>query len=233
MNRSNLVGRNNIANRRALLRAIPLDDTPSCTSLLRESNSRFLGSMKKTESSMEFEFWLETLDTRETIPIRALLDSGADGCFINSKLVERFNLSTQTLDTPIPVRNADGSPSRGGPITHFTDVILFAPPSFRDRLHLEVATIVYDVIIGSPWLRRHNPKVNWKEGTMELLQDTTLSEVTADAEPQPLDDFYDLDPYEELIASIGLDPSFSKPSPRPDRASNQFYHPRPLPHYHC
>ena len=38
-----------------------LDDTPLCTSLLLNSNSRFLGSMRKTETTMEFEFWLEPL----------------------------------------------------------------------------------------------------------------------------------------------------------------------------
>ena len=179
------------------------DDTPPCTSTVNdESISRFLGSMKHSESTLEFHFWIETLDTRQSFPVRVLLDSGADGCFINRELVEQLSLTTTPLDTPIPVRNADGSPSRGGPITASTDVILFAPPSFRDRLQLEVATLVYDVILGLPWLKRHNPKVNWKEGTMELLRDTTLSAVTADAEPQSLDDFPD--PLEELIASIGL-----------------------------
>jgi hypothetical protein len=69
-------------------------------------------------------------------------------------------------------------------------------------LQLEVATLVYDVILGLPWLKRHNPPVKWKEGTMELLQDTTLSAVTADAEPQSLD--APLDPFEDLVASIGL-----------------------------
>jgi len=158
--------------------------------------------MKRSDSSLEFEFWLETTDTRQSYPIRALLDSGADGCFIDQSLVNRLNLSTLPLDEPIPVRNADGTLSQGGPIDAYADVILFAPPSFRDRLHLEVATLVYDVILGLPWLKRHNPKVNWKEGTLELLRDTTLSALTAVDEPRSLDE--PLDPFEDLIASIGL-----------------------------
>ena len=179
-----------------------LDDTTSCTSTLHESKSRFLGSMKQSDLSLEFEFWLETTDTRQSYPIRALLDSGADGCFIDHSLVNRLDLSTLPLDEPIPVRNADGTLSQGGPIDAYTDVILFAPPSFRDRLHLEVATLVYDVILGLPWLKRHNPKVNWKEGTLELLRDTTLSALTTVDEPRSLDE--SLDPFEDLIASIGL-----------------------------
>jgi hypothetical protein len=159
--------------------------------------------MQRCGTAFEFTFWLETLDTRQTIQVRALVDSGADGCFVSHRFIERYSLSTSQLDTPIPVRNADGSPSHGGPIDASCDVILFAPPSFRDRLQLEVATIVYDVILGHPWLQRHNPKVNWREGTMELLQDTTLSTVTTDAESQSLDE--SPDPYEALIASIGLD----------------------------
>jgi hypothetical protein len=89
------------------------------------------------------------------------------------------------------------------PIEAFTDVILFTPPSFQDWLQLEVAMLVYDVILGLPWLKRLNPNVNWKEGMMELLQDTTLSQVTADAEPLPPDVLSE-DPLKELIASIGL-----------------------------
>ena len=152
--------------------------------------------MKRSHSSLEFEFWLETTNTRQSYPIRA------DGCFIDQSLVNRLNLSTLPLDEPIPVRNANSSLSQGGPVEAYTDVILFAPPSFRDRLHLEVATLVYDVILGLPWLKRHKPKVNWKEGTLELLRDTTLSALTAVDEPLPLDD--SLDPLEDLIASIGL-----------------------------
>jgi hypothetical protein len=158
--------------------------------------------MKRSNTALEFHFWLETLDTRESHLVRVLLDSGADGCFVNRSLVEKLNLTTQLLDEPIPVRNADGTLSQGGPIEDYIDVTLFAPPSFRDRLHLEVATLVYDVILGLPWLRRLNPPVNWKEGTMELLRDTTLSALTDVDEPQPSVDFSD--PYEELIASIGL-----------------------------
>jgi hypothetical protein len=165
-----------------------LDELPSCTSTtVIESISCCLGSMKQSDTTLKFHFWLETVDTQDSFLVRALLDSGADSCFINRSFVEKFNLTTHLLDEPIPVQNADGTHSQGGPITSFTDVILFAPPSFRDRLQLEVATLVYDVILGLPWLKRHNPPVNWKEGMMELLQDTTLTAVTADAEPQSSD----------------------------------------------
>ena len=99
--------------------------------------------MKRSNSSLEFEFWLETTDTHQSYPIRALLDSGADGCFIDQSLVNRLNLSTLSLDEPIPVRNADGTLSQGGPIDAYTDIILFAPPSFRDQLHLADRSVDY------------------------------------------------------------------------------------------
>ena len=67
-------------------------------------------------------------------------------------------------------------------------------------MHLEVATLVYNVILGLPWLKRHNPKVNWEEGTLELLRDTTVSALTTVDEPRSLDE--SLDPFEDLIASI-------------------------------
>jgi hypothetical protein len=161
--------------------------------------------MRSGNNSFEYTFWLETLDTRQTFPVRVLVDCGASGCFINRSFVMEHNLSTSRLEVPISVQNADGTESRNGPIEFSCDVILFAPPSFRDRLNLEVTTITYDVILGLPWLQRHNPKVDWKEGTMELLRDTTLSMHTTDAEPKSLDEIPSPDsyPFEE---SIGLIP---------------------------
>jgi hypothetical protein len=36
------------------------------------------------------------------------------------------------------------------------------------------------VILGLPWLQKHNPEINWKEGT--LLWRTTTTEVVLDKE---------------------------------------------------
>jgi Retroviral aspartyl protease len=168
---------------------------------------RFLGSMCTGPSTPEVKLWLETVDTRKSLPICVLIDSGASGTFISQQFVIEHELMTHRLEEPIPVRNADGSISRGGSIEEFCDIIISTPPSFRERLNLEVVALgQFDVILGFPWLQRHNPKVDWKDRTLELLPDTTLFMHTAAGVPESGEDtVWTEDPYADLLASIGLD----------------------------
>jgi hypothetical protein len=114
---------------------------------------------------------LQNLDTLRIIPIRVLIDSGASGIFISRKFINKFQLTLDRLTEPIAVRNADGTPSQGGPIEFFCDAIISVPPSsFRDRERFKVAVIGnYDVILGLPWLKKHNPQVDWRAGTLDIF----------------------------------------------------------------
>jgi hypothetical protein len=114
---------------------------------------------------------------------------------------------THRLEEPIPVRNADGSISQGGSIKEFFNIIISAPPSFWEHLNLEVIALgQFDIILGFPWLQRHNPKVDWKDRTLELLPEITLFMHTAAGVPESgKDTAWTEDPYADLLASIGLD----------------------------
>lgn len=134
----------------------------------------FLGSLSPGDHAFEFQFYLHTLDTRRTHETRVLIDSGATGTFVSQSFVDKHFLTTYPLVEPVSVRNADGSLSQGGSITSYCEIILSAPPSFREKLTLEVAVLgQFDVILGLPWLERHNPLVDWKAGTMVFNRDTT------------------------------------------------------------
>jgi len=75
------------------------------------------------------EVWLnvglEKVDTHEGVSVRALLDSGATGLFMNKKLAERQGFKLEKLNKPIKVRNVDGSNNKGGPITYEVEVNLY------------------------------------------------------------------------------------------------------------
>lgn len=51
--------------------------------------------------------------------VRAMLDSGATGLFINRRYAERLRIPTQRLRQELPLYNIDGSDNRAGTITHF------------------------------------------------------------------------------------------------------------------
>ena len=57
------------------------------------------------------------MDTHDTVQVKALLDSGATGLFIDRQFVHRNGLKTHILLVPIRVYNVDGSLNQGGSIT--------------------------------------------------------------------------------------------------------------------
>jgi len=65
-----------------------------------------------------------TMDTSELHSIKALLDCGATGSFINRDFVCSKGMNTQTLSCNIPVFNVDGSPNETGQISEVVDIVL-------------------------------------------------------------------------------------------------------------
>jgi hypothetical protein len=73
--------------------------SPFIVSVLDETEDR--------RRSLTLKIELQTTDTGEVKSVKALLDSGATGMFINRDYVKTNKLSTRTLSHPIPVRNPE------------------------------------------------------------------------------------------------------------------------------
>ncbi|KAI5117979.1 hypothetical protein M0805_007797 [Coniferiporia weirii] len=56
----------------------------------------------------------------QNISTNALIDSGAEGKFIDTKFVIKHRIPTKPLTHPIHVRNVDGTPNQHSTITRFT-----------------------------------------------------------------------------------------------------------------
>jgi len=61
---------------------------------------------------------VEKLNMHEGIIIKALLDSGATGMFMDKRMAARHRFKLQKLERPIAARNVDGTNNSGGAITH-------------------------------------------------------------------------------------------------------------------
>ena len=61
---------------------------------------------------------VEKLDTHEGITVKALLDSGTTGMFMDKRAVAKHGFMLQKLERPIKVRNVDGTNNSGGAIIH-------------------------------------------------------------------------------------------------------------------
>jgi hypothetical protein len=94
--------------------------------------------------------------------IEAMLNSGAQDCFMHPQFVEEHGVVMHALKRPIGLGNIDGSPNRSGSITHyaFLGVII---DGHLTKVFFHIANIGReDAILGIDWLRRYNPQVNWK-----------------------------------------------------------------------
>jgi hypothetical protein len=118
--------------------------------------------------SLKLQVEVQTTDTQEIKSAKALVDCGASGLFANRRYIDREKLNTRVLEEPILVRNVDGTPNEAGPITEILDVML------RYKGHAERAVFAVtsigdqDLILGLPWLKEHNPEVDWKTEEVKM-----------------------------------------------------------------
>jgi hypothetical protein len=97
-----------------------------------------------------------------------MIDSGATGLFADQEFLRSSNLPSFPLKHPILLYNIDGSPNTAGSITHYTRLRLTLG-SHSEWTDFLVTRLGNDhLILGLPWLRKVNPKVDWLQGHLEI-----------------------------------------------------------------
>jgi hypothetical protein len=126
--------------------------------------------------------------------IEAMLNSGAQGCFMHPQFVKEHGVVTHALKRPIGLGNIDGLPNCSGSITHYA-VLGVIIDGHLTKAFFHIANIGReDAILGIDWLRCYNPQVNWKLDSISFLrcgacreQATALPEVESNlVEPGPM-----------------------------------------------
>ena len=118
------------------------------------------------------EVWLEVgiekLDNHEGVTVKALLDSGTTGIFVDKKFVEEHSFRLEKLDQLVEVKNVDGTNNSGGNITHELECNVFYRGHY-ERLRMDVCNLERTkMILGMPWLAAHNPEINWEMGEVKM-----------------------------------------------------------------
>jgi len=108
---------------------------------------------------------LKPVEGREWMPARAMLDCGGQGSFINDKFSQNHQLPRESKQFPVSLVLADGSSSRAGAITEYNPILLRTATN-EEPFCLDIAPISYDLILGMPWLRLHNPAVRFGSNLM-------------------------------------------------------------------
>jgi len=90
------------------------------------------------------EVWLnvgvEKLDTHEGVTVKALLNSGAMGIFMDKRMAARHGFKLQKLERPIMVRNVDGTNNSRGAITHQVEANVYYK-GHVERMRIDVCDL--------------------------------------------------------------------------------------------
>jgi len=113
---------------------------------------------------------LEKIDMQEGITVEALLDSGATGLAMSSEFAKKQGFKLKKLERLINVRNVDRSLNKEGPIENTVEVNIYYQ-SHRERTEIDViGGQKWTVILGMPWLVRHNPEIDWRTGEVKMTR---------------------------------------------------------------
>ena len=104
----------------------------------------------------------------KNLKVKALVDSRCTHTGIDEQLVKDKRIQTKKINFSFEVFNADGMKNR--------EVTKVAPLEIEINGHkekLEVAVMNLDgmdMFLGHDWLVKHNPEVNWKNGTIKFTR---------------------------------------------------------------
>ena len=99
--------------------------------------------------------------SRELLHLHMFVDSGADDSFIDSSIVEKSQIPLEILYAPKTVNALDGR--HLATVTHCTTPLsLIISGNHWQHLQLYVISSPSSpVVLGLPWLRLHNPRIDW------------------------------------------------------------------------
>jgi len=113
---------------------------------------------------------LERIDTQKGVTVEALLDSGATRLVMSSEFTRKQGFKLKKLERPVNVRNMNGSFNKEGPIENTVEVNIYYQ-GHRKRTEINViGGQKWTVILGMPWLARHNPEINWRMGKVKMMR---------------------------------------------------------------
>jgi len=125
---------------------------------------------KKVLREVMVKIGLKQEEEEEGVVIEALLDSGATGLVMSEEFTRKHKFRRTKLKRPVYVRNVDGTLNYAGLIVDTVEVEIF----FKGHKERTLIDIIggqrWSVILGMPWLRRHNPEIDWKTGEVKMTR---------------------------------------------------------------
>jgi len=111
---------------------------------------------------------LEKLESYKGIAVKALLDSGVTGLFIDMTFAREKGFKMEKLKKPLLVRNVDGTVNVEGAIMYQVECNMFFKEHMK-RMRMDVCNLgKTEVILEMLWLAAHNPEIDWDKEEVEM-----------------------------------------------------------------
>ena len=130
-----------------------------------------------------------------TIEVKALLDSGATGCFVDKSWALDRCLRLSKLVKPVPVLNVNSTRNQEGDIMHYV-LLTVGVGKHAEKLWCAVMCLgKVPLILGHNWLKKHNSDIDWMTGDVKLsrcppkcksLMDMRFAKLILDNESQEM-----------------------------------------------
>jgi hypothetical protein len=109
----------------------------------------------------------------------AMIDCGASENFIDKRYAEKNNIPLREKNVPCSVLAVDGREVSSGPVTHDTTVNMTIN-DHQEMIKFHCINIGNaPIIVGLPWLRKHNPDIDWKESRVTFSSEKCANECLA------------------------------------------------------
>ena len=89
---------------------------------------------------------------------------------MSEEFASKHRFKRTKLERPVYVRNVDGTLNYVGPIVDMVEIEIFFK-GHKERTSIDViGGQKWSVILGMPWLRCHNPEIDWKTGEVKMTR---------------------------------------------------------------
>jgi len=132
-------------------------------------------------NSLSIPIQISRKTENENVKTLALIDSGAGGIFIDQNYARNSGLDIQQLEKLLKVFNVDGTSNKRGTIKYFIQLDIMVNGQQEKIKLLMTGLGKQRIILGFPWLNKHNPEINWQtrelnwQTTQKLLQNKTAN----------------------------------------------------------
>ncbi|XP_048218874.1 retrotransposon-like protein 1 [Perognathus longimembris pacificus] len=100
-----------------------------------------------------------------SVAVQALVDSGAEGNFMDEKFAQEHYIELYEKPYPQMVQTVDGSLIGNAPIWLYTERLVCLHQNHQESIEFDIVPSPnFSVVLGINWLRLHAPEVDWARG---------------------------------------------------------------------